>query len=224
MMDEVKDNLDIEMNYANAFNHVPEAERNNRTIKERVRAAYHRLPYKKLPRVIIRYLAMVQTNLLNYFPVKGGISEYYSPKTILGGTPLDYDKHCVVPLGTYVQANHESQATNDNTARTINCIYLRPCNNIQGGHELMDLNSGRVITRGGKITEIPITSVVIKAVEAIAEREGFKSLKFKNRHGVIFYDTNWTAGVEYEEEVDDEGIINQEQDEDYEQDEENEDY
>lgn len=45
MMDEVKDNLDVDMNYANAFDHVPEAERNNRTIKDRFRAAYHRLPF-----------------------------------------------------------------------------------------------------------------------------------------------------------------------------------
>eukprot|EP00980_Cylindrotheca_fusiformis_P018259 scaffold5933_cov78-Cylindrotheca_fusiformis.AAC.1 len=35
MMDEVQDELDVEMNYANPGDHVPEAERNNRTIKER---------------------------------------------------------------------------------------------------------------------------------------------------------------------------------------------
>ena len=40
MMDKVKDDLDAEMNYANAQDHVTEAERNNRTIKERVWAAY----------------------------------------------------------------------------------------------------------------------------------------------------------------------------------------
>ena len=54
-MDQVQDDLDVVMNYTNASNHVPEAERNNRTIKERIRAAYHRLPYKAIPRVMIRY-------------------------------------------------------------------------------------------------------------------------------------------------------------------------
>jgi hypothetical protein len=48
MMDKVKDDLGVCMNFTNALDHVPEAERNNRTIKERVRAAYHRLPYKAL--------------------------------------------------------------------------------------------------------------------------------------------------------------------------------
>lgn len=220
MMDEVKDSLDIEMNYANALDHVPEAERNNRTIKERFRALYHRLPFKKLPRVMIRYGAAVETDQMNYFPAKGGISSYYSPNTIMGKPPLDYNKHCSIPFGAYVQANNESTHTNDNTARTIDAIYLRPCKNQQGGHELMDLNSGRVITRGGKITEIPITPVVIKAVEAIAEKEGFKSLKFKNRHGVVIFDTDWTAGVDYHTVNPDEVDYEEEEDTDYEPEEE----
>jgi hypothetical protein len=49
MMDKVKDDVGVCMNFTNALDHVPEAERNNRTIKERVRAAFNRLPYKALP-------------------------------------------------------------------------------------------------------------------------------------------------------------------------------
>ena len=63
----------------------------------------------------------------------------------------------------------------------------------------MDLNSGCVIIGGGKITEIPITKVVIDAIEAMAECQGFKSLKFKNQDGIVFHDTDWTAGVDHEE-------------------------
>jgi hypothetical protein len=62
MMEKVKDNLGVRMNFTNALDHVPEAERNNRTIKERVRAAYHRLPYKALPRTLIRYLVTTQAS------------------------------------------------------------------------------------------------------------------------------------------------------------------
>ena len=40
MMDEVKDELDVDMNYTSASEHVPEAERNNCMIKERIRAAF----------------------------------------------------------------------------------------------------------------------------------------------------------------------------------------
>jgi hypothetical protein len=41
--------------------------------------------------------------------------------------------------------------------------------------------------------------VVIKAVEKMAYDQDFKSIKFKNRNGVIFFDTDWIAGVDYEE-------------------------
>jgi hypothetical protein len=41
MMDKVKDDLGVCMNFTNALDHVQEAERNNRTIKEQERAAYH---------------------------------------------------------------------------------------------------------------------------------------------------------------------------------------
>jgi hypothetical protein len=36
MMEKVKDNLDVDMNFTNPQDHVPEAERNNGTIKERI--------------------------------------------------------------------------------------------------------------------------------------------------------------------------------------------
>ena len=74
MLEKVSDELDIEMNYATTDEHVPEAERNNRTIKERIRATYHNLPFKAIPKVMLQILAMVCTNQLNLFPAKGGVS------------------------------------------------------------------------------------------------------------------------------------------------------
>ena len=146
-MDKVADGLDAKMNYTTTDDHVPEAECNNRVIAEHIRATYHKLPYQALPKIMLRYLAMVCTHQLNLFPVKGGISEYFSPHMILSGHQYDYNKHCQVPFGAYVQACHETNPTNTNAPRTIDAIYLCPLNNIQGGHELMDLNSGKLITR-----------------------------------------------------------------------------
>ena len=71
-----------------------------------------------------------------------------------------------------------------------------------------------------KVTEIPVTDVVIKAVEAMAHNQGFKNLKFKNRHGVIFHDADWLAGVDYEDEDEDEREENADEDEEYEDSEE----
>jgi hypothetical protein len=155
MMEKVEDDLDVDMNFTNAQDHVPEAERNNRMIKERIQAAYHCLQYKAIPRIMINYPAMIQANKLNLFPVKGRVSKYYIPRMILNQTNLDYTKHCVVPFGAYVQANHESTKTSSNVTRTLDAIYLRPAQNQQGGHKLMYLNSGQLISRN-IVHEIPV--------------------------------------------------------------------
>jgi hypothetical protein len=124
MMEKVKDDLDMDMKFTIAQDHVPGAERNNQRIKERIQS-----PYKAIPWIMIRYLAMIQANQLNLFPVKGGVSPYYSPCMILNLTNLDYTKHCVVPCGAYVQANHESTKTSSNVTRTLDTIYLCPAQN-----------------------------------------------------------------------------------------------
>ena len=78
LMEAVKDDMDVDMNYTNAQDHVPQAKRNNQTLKERIRAQYHQLPYKNIPKVMIRYLVMETARKLNYFPAKGGTSSYFS--------------------------------------------------------------------------------------------------------------------------------------------------
>jgi hypothetical protein len=153
-----------------------------------------------------------QASQLNLFQAKGGISPYYSPRTILGLPTLDYVKHCTVPFGAYVQANHKTNQTNSNASQTLNLIYLRPVNSMQGGHELYDLNSGRVITRA-RVTQIPVTDVVIKAIKCIAEDQGFKSIKFKNCKGAIFHDADWIAGVDYDENIQQEDDYDKDYDE-----------
>ena len=62
----------------------------------------------------------------------------------------------------------------------------------------MDLNSGKLITRN-IIHEIPVTDVIIKAVETMAYAQGFKNLKFKNRHGMTFHSADWIAGMDYDD-------------------------
>ena len=162
---------------------------------------------------------MVSVMQLNFFPTKSGVSTYYSPWMIMDQTNLDYTKHCTMPFGAYVQANHESNPHNTNVSRTRDRTYLCPNNNFQGGHEVMDLNTKCVITCR-KVTEIPVTHVVIKAIEAMAHNQGFKNLKFKNRHGVILHDADWLAGVDYEDEDEDECKENADEDEEYEDSEE----
>ena len=85
---------------------------------------------------------------------------------------------------------------------------------MQGGHELMDLTSGLVITCAN-VTEIPVTDLVIKAVEKMGYDQSFPTtgMKFTNRQGQIYLDNDWIAGVDYDEYEDEEDPEDPEDDE-----------
>jgi len=73
--------------------------------------------------------------------------------------PLDYNKHCKYKFGEYLQAHHQNQPTNTMAERTINAIYLQPNDNTQGGHVLMNLNTGEKFSRG-QVAAVPLTQAV----------------------------------------------------------------
>ena len=100
LMDPLALKFGIQVNYASLQEHVPEAKHNNRVIKERVHTTYHRLPYNRLPCIMVKVLVNDSTKKLNFFPAKNGISQYYSPHMILHQQNLDYDKHCQYAFGT----------------------------------------------------------------------------------------------------------------------------
>jgi hypothetical protein len=147
LMQELESSCEVKMNYASAQEHVPEIERSIRVIKERFCASFYRLPFTQLPAIMIKILAMESTKKLNFFPSANGISPYYSPRMIIHHETLDYNKHCLIPFGSYVQAHNEPAPSNSQLPRTLDCIYLRYMNNKQGGHELLDLRTGSTIHR-----------------------------------------------------------------------------
>ena len=157
-MDGVRDDMGIETNYSNPKIHVPEPERKNRVIKDRFLIAYYLLPYENIPMIMIYHLVMNVTRSLNMFPAKVGVPDHYSPHTILSQMNWDYNKHCWVEFGAYVQESQAHDPNNTNRLRKLDVIYL--CL----GHKIMDLRPGQFITRP-KLLDITITDVVIKAVE-----------------------------------------------------------
>ena len=207
MMRQVMDDLNIVINPSSTNEHVPDAERNIRTIKEGVRTAFSRLPFQKIPKLMIQKLVVSTTDKLNYFPTKKGISDVYSPRLILQLGNLDYDKHCQLVFGTYVQAHDEPRPSNRMDERTIDAIFLQPMKNMQGGHELMDLHTGACITRR-RATVVPITTAIIQTVNKMGEDQGFKSLRFQDRAKNILYDSDWIEGVDYTKEDDDDDTEN----------------
>ena len=196
------DDYDIKMNATSAREHVPEAERNIRVIKERVRAIYHGLPFQAMPKLLLQYLVSDVARKLNYFPNPGSVSPYYSPRELLHQRKLEFDKHCAIPQFAYVQAHEEPTHTNGMAARSLDCLYLRPTTNIQGGHELFNLQTHRVITRRS-VTVIPMPQRVIDAINDLAKSDGAKSLKIGTRAGIL-YDSTEPAGVDTDLDIADE--------------------
>ena len=141
------------MDYANPGYHAIEIERNTRNVKERYRTQYHRIPLQNVPKIMISYLAFGVVIKWNCFPVKVGLSPYYTPQTIVDQQPLEYNKHWTIPFGSFIQANTDNNPTNSNVSRTIDRVYLISLDIVQGRHDIFDLHIHRLIKRQ-KITKI----------------------------------------------------------------------
>ena len=99
---------------------------------------------------------------------------------ILGKKQLDYVKDFSFEFGEYVEASNVNTPSNNNLPRTVSAIYTRLSNSMQGGHKVMSLQTGKIITRP-VVTRCKMTTSVIESVERRAKKDGVKTLKFFNR-------------------------------------------
>ena len=95
---------------------------------------------------MIRQLALMSTEKFNNFPARHGVPDQYSPYTLVTGKTLNYKKDCLCKFEEYMQAHTHAEPRNDMRERTYDAIYLRPNDNAQGGHIVMDLTTGEEIT------------------------------------------------------------------------------
>jgi hypothetical protein len=146
---------------------------------------------------MIKELVVESTKKFIFFVAKKGISDQFSPETIVTGRTLDYKKHCRYEFGEYVQADTYTEPRNDMRERTLDAIYLAPNDNDQGGHILMDLTTGSRITRD-RIHPCPMTLLIQNQVETLAKNQGIINVKFTNKKGETLEHADWIAGVDYD--------------------------
>jgi hypothetical protein len=132
--------------------------------------------------------------LLNYFPVKGGVSEIYGPKAIMSGEVLDFNKFSL-PFGSYCQVHEEKLPCNSLVSRTLGAISLGPSGNAQGGHRFFTLSTSRVITRSSWDV-IPMPKSVVDQINFIG-RDQLQQAVFTDRSGNAIGDGDAT----YEEDL-----------------------
>ena len=117
---------------------------------------------------------------------KNGISDTLSPRAIVVGAAVDYENHCKIEFGTYVQT-HE-QHDNAMIPRTIGAIALRPSGNSQGGHYFFSLTTGKRLLRN-QWTTLPMPADVIERLHKTSRwSPDLPTLEFANRAGVPIED------------------------------------
>jgi len=114
--------MGIILNLTSHDEHVPEIECYIRTVKERVQAIVNTLPFKQYPNRLIVETVYNAIFWLNCFPHKDSIHATLSPRTIVTGSTIVYNKHCTLQFGTYVQV-HEPH-NNSLLPRTTGAIAL----------------------------------------------------------------------------------------------------
>ena len=84
-----------------------------------------------IPRALTTGIVVSRNFWLNVFPRKGGISQKYGSRAVLLGTVIDYNRHCQLEIGQYVEIHEKT----DNTLkqRTEPALFLYPSGNAQGG-------------------------------------------------------------------------------------------
>ena len=169
-----------QLNTCGADEHVPEIKRFIRTVKDHVRSVYHSLPYRYIPRLLLVHLVKAAVFWLNAFPHRDGISDH-SPRYIMTGHTLNFQRHARLELGAYVQTHEE----HDNF---LGAICLGPTGNQQGGHWFLSLTSGARIIRH-RWTSLPAPREVIHQVNSMGKCQDMPStLTFANRAGTEIWD------------------------------------
>lgn len=181
--------IQVYLNTTSRGEHVPEAERYIRTLKERTRCIYNSLPFPDMPPRLVIEMVKASNFWLNVFPYSDGISDVLSPRTIVTGSTIDYNHHCQLAFGTYVHTHEDSD--NSMAPRTTGALALRPTGNVQGGYYFYSLSTGRVINRN-HWTELPMPNDVILRVRNLYRRAKAArgGLDFLDRLGVPIADND----------------------------------
>ena len=187
-----KEILPIRLRTVAVDEHVPEIERSIQTQKNENRSVCYAMPYKCIPRVMVREIISQGNAFLNAFGNKESALKGLSPRNIIDNLPhIDYHD-LKYEFGQYVQLHVTERFTNTMKSRTIGAIVLGP-NKIQGTYNFMSLETGSKIS-GRVVSELPISDEVIKRVEEL----GMKQNQPYRASRMLLYE--WKPGLAIDEE------------------------
>ena len=119
----------ITLEIADTNDHVHAIERSIRTMKEGTRSIVVDMLFLRVTIVMIKCMVALTTRNLNQFPSENGISDKYSPLTIVTGVPLADARKYAIDFGSYVET-FEDNGMIQNSTRTrgtpVICHSLMP--------------------------------------------------------------------------------------------------
>ena len=149
-----------------AEEYVAVIERRIRTVKERMRSILSGMPYKAIPKVMVRGLTKKVKSMINKFPVKnGGVSKTISPEEIIEGKRKMDGNRKRINFGQYAEIHDGT--TNKVDARSVGGIAMYATNDREG-FAFMCLDTGKN-RHSNNWTAKPITEDIITRVENIAK-------------------------------------------------------
>ena len=95
----------LSINHTSANETIPDIELLIRVVRERKISVRHSLPLNKTPKLLTIYIIFKFIRMINYFPVKGGISFILSTKTIMTSETIHYKQHLGLNIGKYFQVH-----------------------------------------------------------------------------------------------------------------------
>jgi hypothetical protein len=84
---------------------------------------------------------------INTFPPSRRVSKTFSPRTLMTGTALDFNKHCQIRFGAYGEVHEDHDIKNTMTEQMQPNICLGPTTNFEGSYKFMSLKTGKRTTR-----------------------------------------------------------------------------
>ena len=102
----------VEINTTAARGHVVETKRMMQIIKLRFQSIVSNLPFNTLTKQCFINFIYYAVMFLNCIPDSQGISRHLSPRQIVTGQELDFNKHCKEKLSSLVEAHEDRVVTN----------------------------------------------------------------------------------------------------------------
>ena len=158
--------------------HVADAEVEIRTVKERIRASTHGLPYD-LPRRLVKWQVYGAVMTFNMLLRQG---QTVSSRELFTGVKTNYKRDVRAEFGEYVQAHVAPQGMSKRgpEERTVGAIALCSADNQKGTYWFFGLKK-RAYFRADKWTALPITDDVIALMNKIYDDDQPNKAREANR-------------------------------------------